>query len=113
MEPEGAMNEKSLTKINLKGAFGPSTVAYLISIEAKLIEEDDKEDENGGAYIVCAVSKELNGNVILLSPADYDILKRSNNRLKSQNNIIANTSLLAEKPNAKENELQEASRMWT
>src|SRR5437899_7618715 len=56
MEPEGAMDEKSLTTIKLNPAIGPVSTAYLISIEAKLIEEGDEENENGGAFIVCAVS---------------------------------------------------------
>src|SRR3989442_1498360 len=105
------MDEKSLTTIKLKPAIGPSSTAYLISIEAKLIEERDEENDNGGAFILCAVSDALNGNEIILSPADYDILKRSNNNIKSQNNIIANTSLLAESKTTNENELQEAARL--
>ena len=74
-------------------------------------DDDDEENENGGAYIVCAVSGALNGTEIILSPADYDNLKRSNNTTKSQNNIIANTNLLAEGKSTNENELQESSRL--
>ena len=100
-----------MTKIGLKPAFGPICTAFLISIEAKLVEDNEEENENGGAYIVCAVSDELNENEILLSPADYDILKRSNNKIKSQNNIITNTNLLAENKYTNEKELQESSRL--
>src|SRR5437899_6813826 len=110
-EPEGAMDEKSLTTIKLKPAIGPVSTAYLISIEAKLIEEGDEENENGGAFIVCAVSDALNGNEIILSPADYDILKRSNNNIKSQNNILVDTNLLAEGKNTNESDLQESARL--
>src|SRR3989442_1686197 len=105
------MDEKSLTTIKLKPAIGPSSTAYLISIEAKLIEERDEENDNGGASILCTVSDALKGNDILLSPADYDILKRSNNNIKSQNNIIADTNLLAEDKHINENELQESARL--
>src|SRR5437867_1316146 len=111
MEPEGAMDEKALTTIKLTPAIGPVSMAYLISIEAKLIEEGDEENENGGVFIVCAVSDALNGNEIILSPADYDILKRNNNNIKSQINIIANTNLLTEDKNINENELQESARL--
>src|SRR3989441_12828591 len=65
----------------------------------------------GGAFIVCAISDALNGNEIILSPADYDILKRSNNNIKSQNNIIADTNLLAEDKSTNGNELQESARL--
>src|SRR2546425_5582585 len=111
MQPEGAMEEKSLTKIKIRPAIGPASIAYLISVEAKLIEDGDEENDNGGAFLVCAVSDALNGDDIILSPADYDILKRSNNNIKSQNNIIADTNLLAEDKNINENELQESARL--
>src|SRR5437867_13454503 len=65
----------------------------------------------GGEFIVCAISDALNGNEIILSPADYDILKHSNNNIKSQNNIIVDTNLLAEGKNTNENELQESARL--
>src|SRR5437867_11222586 len=65
----------------------------------------------GGEFIVCAISDALNGNEIILSPADYDILKCSNNNIKSQNNIIVDTNLLAEGKNTNENELQESARL--
>ena len=65
----------------------------------------------GGEFIVCAVSDALNGDEILLSPADYDVLKRSNNNIKYQNNILVDTNLLAEGKNTNENELQESARL--
>src|SRR3989441_50810 len=111
MQPEGALEEKALTKIRILPAIGPPSIAYLISVEAKLIEDGDEENDNGGAFIVCAVSDALNGDEILLSPADYDVLKRSNNNIKSQNNIIIDTNLLAEGKSTNESDLQESARL--
>src|SRR3989442_3130280 len=111
MQPEGALEEKALTKIKIMPAIGPPSIAYLISVEAKLIEDGDEENDNGGAFIVCAVSDALNGDEILLSPADYDVLKRSNNNIKSQNNILVDTNLLAEGKNTNESDLQESARL--
>src|SRR3989441_11792984 len=48
MQPEGALEEKALTKIRIMPAIGPPSIAYLISVEAKLIEDGDEENDNGG-----------------------------------------------------------------
>ena len=103
MLPVGLLASKEGSSIvTLEAAFGQQRTAKLINVPAHLVDRQ-KDTRHSNILLTCAVTSDLNGEVALITVADYESLLRQSEECIPEVKMLAGTSLFYEDPESKKN----------